>query len=131
MTLARILAAIAVCSGAASSLNAADSLDGSYQPVLLDAEKSCGNLVTAQDEARRGDSHHQTLLIAWLAGYFTAYNGLQRDTYDIRGGTDMPSVMLWLENYCKSNPLDDLSVAANALIVKLHPNRLRTTPKGQ
>lgn len=62
----------------------------------------------------------------WVSGYLTAYNTLASDTYDILGSTDHKGAMLWLENYCKENPLKNLGLGMTAFEVELFPKRHRT-----
>jgi hypothetical protein len=63
---------------------------------------------------------------AWISGYVTAYNGWQVDTHDILGGTNVPTAESWVENYCRSHPLDNLSNAMEGLVQELQPQRQRT-----
>jgi hypothetical protein len=64
----------------------------------------------------------------WLGGYLTHYNRTVAGTYNILGGTDLNGAMLWLENYCKANPTDSFSIAADKLIEALGPKRQTTKP---
>jgi hypothetical protein len=67
-------------------------------------------------------------IITWMSGYITHYNFITPDTYDIVVNTDFQSIYLWLDNYCRDNPLDNLAYAMNALTAELYPNRTRTAP---
>jgi hypothetical protein len=110
---------------------AAQSADsqGRFWQVEVVSEASCGTFVTARDEARRGRHGHENIYLDWLAGYLTAYNTLQPDTYDIQGAADMPSLMLWLENHCKARPLDSFGTAVSELTTELYPKRVKQAPK--
>ncbi len=112
-----------------ATVNAAD-IDGAYN-VTFGEEKmgSCGQYVTARDEERRGKYRKINTHITWIFGYLTAYNRQTPDTYDIKGQTDTEAMLLWLENYCKKNPLDDFADAMELLTDELHPKRIRKKPK--
>lgn len=61
--------------------------------------------------------------ISWVQGFMSGMN-YQRaldEGVDSVIGQDFPAVSIvdWLENYCRSNPQDYLSDAAEALIVEL------------
>ncbi len=108
-----------------ATINAAD-IDGNYAIVSVEGViESCGLYVAARDEGRRGGNVKERYHISWIAGYLTAYNLKTPDTYDIGGQT----ILLWLENYCKRNPLAGLAKAVELLTVELHPKRIRTKPK--
>ena len=73
-----------------------------------EATASCGSFVESkQNETQR------YIYLAWVNGYLTAvnkyqsgiknYNGLR----DIKAGRDSQALMLWLDNYCRENPLDN------------------------
>jgi hypothetical protein len=53
-------------------------------------------------------------------GYITAYNryALAIDG-DVAAGSDARGIFGWLDRYCASNPLDDVSGAASLLIREL------------
>jgi hypothetical protein len=61
----------------------------------------------------------------WVSGYISAYNRWTPDTYNILAGSDIHSVMQWLENYCRTNPMKNLANGMDDLMVELHPRRLR------
>jgi len=42
------------------------------------------------------------------------------------GDTDVSGAMLWLQNYCKANPSNDLAEGMLALTAELYPRRHRT-----
>ena len=79
---------------------------------------SCGKFI---ENLKTGGSPY----MLWVAGYLTAYNALVPDTFDVLGNSDMASVKLWLENYCKANPLEKLPTAMEVLINELRPKRHR------
>lgn len=106
----------------ASPVFGADA-NGAY---LSQGVSSCGQYI----DLRKGRNNtEQSLFLAarlWVGGWITAYNMLKPDTYDIRGTADLDSVMLWLENYCKANPLENLATAMVYFAHEQYPNRKRT-----
>jgi hypothetical protein len=87
-------------------LAGASDPNGAFNIDFPKDEMSCGTFVSAREEAKRGSHFRESKYVHWLFGFVTAYNVLQPDTYDIDGSTDLASQLLWLENYCKSHPLD-------------------------
>ena len=112
-----------------ATVNAAD-IDGAYNATFGEEKmRSCGQYVTARDEQRRAKYRKINTYITWIYGYLTAYNTLTSDTYDIMGQTDRSAILLWLENYCKQNPLKRFAEAMELLTDELHPRRIRKAPK--
>ncbi|MCZ6732537.1 MAG: hypothetical protein O7B27_08315 [Gammaproteobacteria bacterium] len=112
-----------------ATVNAAD-IDGLYSTSYSEGKiGSCGTYVAARDEGRRGKLYEENNHIGWAFGYLTAYNLLTPDTYDIIGQTDLSAILLWLENYCKRNPLARFAEAMVLLTDELHPERIRKAPK--
>jgi len=56
---------------------------------------------------------------SWLNGYLTGINFMVDGLNDISGGVDNNGRALWIYNYCKKNPLNDLSNAASSLALEL------------
>lgn len=84
--------------------------------------ESCGHF-NAERKAGRDNPY-----LGWLGGYLSAINRVTPETYDIRGGTDMDGIMLWLDKYCDSHALDTISDAVEALVLELHPRRITKGP---
>lgn len=72
-----------------------------------EAIASCGSFI----ESKENETQRYVYLV-WLNGYLTAVNKYQNGVKvfnglrDIKSGRDTQALMLWLENYCKQNPLD-------------------------
>lgn len=81
---------------------------------------SCGRYVENRKNQVWGQNEY------WVAGYITAYNLWTPDTWDILGTSDLDSAMLWLETYCKANPLESLGMGMHYLINELRPKRHRS-----
>lgn len=63
---------------------------------------------------------------SWIAGYLTAYNRMAPETYDILGLSDFEDVMKTIEDYCKANPLENLTSAMETVTEKFHARRHQT-----
>ena len=97
--------------------------DSSGKYILLGvASESCGEYVgyrrKGEDNAFRG----------YITGYLTYVNINIPNTYDIRGGRDMDSLLLWVEKYCTDNPLEQFSDAVVALEQELTKVKHREKP---
>ena len=69
-------------------------------------------------------SANQRLYYAnWLAGYLTSFNKFNQGTVSILGNSNIGAAYEWMLQYCLQNPLDTFSKAAEALVVKLYPDR--------
>ncbi|MBM6448028.1 MULTISPECIES: hypothetical protein [Pseudomonas] len=79
----------------------------------------CGKFVAATDEKRAGYPQSLNLFMAWLSG-FVSYSSLMSEIEYFKG-TDSISVQLWLENYCRANPLEPFNTAALALLLERTP----------
>ena len=81
--------------------------------VLRGGSSSCGQWV--QD--RRADGKPEDSSRFWLMGYMS---GLARGTdKDILKDTDSASIILWMENYCRANPLKSVADGADVLFNEL------------
>jgi hypothetical protein len=97
------------------SAHASDK-SGNYA-ILGAGTSSCGSFVEARKNATA------TMYRTWLTGYFTALNLMSPDTYNLLGSTDIDGAILWVENYCRANPIKNFENAAQALWVELLPSR--------
>lgn len=80
---------------------------------------SCPDYVAA----KRSNSAKLYSSATWVQGFISGVNyqrALEQDA-DSFIGQDFPatSIVRWLENYCRDNPQDYLSDAAEALVVEL------------
>lgn len=57
---------------------------------------------------------------AWMVGYMSGLNANETDIKaDVLGNVDVPSMRVYITNYCRRNPLDKVGKAANALYLDL------------
>lgn len=54
-------------------------------------------------------------LTSWLAGFVSAYNSYSTNN-NLLAGSDIESAMLWIENYCRQNPLSNFLEGTFALV---------------
>ena len=67
--------------------------------------------------------------LSWLAGYMTAYNHLQKDTYSIVGESkDAAHIQSWLRDYCTVNGSESFEKAVRKLLRNLHYFRIKQKP---
>ena len=101
-----------------SFIAAASPLEGG---VEAREAPSCGEWIVHREKS-------DTLALgnaSWLLGYLS---GLSISSgKDYLSGTDNASLYKWMDHYCRTNPLRDLSSGGNALVAEL--TRKKATPK--
>ncbi|WP_087129153.1 hypothetical protein [Caballeronia concitans] len=91
-------------------------------PSQADAYKTSGDRSCGQWLIRSSNAFEQGAAQGWFMGYMTC---MARATtnIDLLSPVDAPSIMAWVDNYCRANPLDKLSDAGvklgSALIRRL------------
>ena len=93
------------------------SAQGNGSKIILGQRgHSCG----AWTQGRQAKSFEGGLSAQWVAGCLSA--GMNVGTAgapNAFGGTDFDGLMAWIDNYCRSNPLDPIVAAADALMNEL------------
>ena len=81
-------------------------------------QTSCGRFIAAREEK---DETALAVFTAWMEGFMTALTLFdeRRHPGDFAGGKDELSLLLWLENYCRANPLNDYFQAVTSLTNEL------------
>ena len=64
--------------------------------------------------------------INFVFGFRTAYNIQTPQTCDIFGQFNDEQLLAWLENYCRTQPLERFGTALIALAKEAHPRRLQS-----
>jgi hypothetical protein len=82
---------------------------------------TCTLMTTTRDE-------RYPQVIHWLAGYLTAYNRWQPETYDITGDPHASDWERWIQQYCMTNPTILIAQAAEAFVHAFYPSRLMQAP---
>ena len=101
--------------------------DANGDAVVIGAGlESCGKYV--RDRRNRQDTIFFT---TWLAGFLSAANLRYAATYDLLRGADIHSALLWIENHCTKNPLDQLAAVADQFVNHLYPNRTIMCPENR
>jgi hypothetical protein len=91
-----------------------------------DKNSQYGMLTDTCGEYAKDRAKNRTLRYSsWIAGYVTAYNSVSPDTYNILGKSNVNSAMLWLDNWCKAHPSENIAGGMHALVQELHPMRQR------
>jgi len=78
--------------------------------------------------ARRTDPVAEIKFRHWLAGYFTAFNIIVPNTYDIMGAYSFNKSLAWLDQFCVTNENENTSNAVATLTTVLYPNRVNISP---
>lgn len=74
---------------------------------------SCGDWVVERANHGVGTFGNEAWLVGYLSGIATVTNT------NFLKGTDNPSLFLWMDNFCKSNPLSDVSDGGAKLYLEL------------
>jgi len=65
--------------------------------------------------------------VIWTAGFLSAYNAMESDTYDITGTSN--DWDRWIADYCALNPEQKLLDAVKAYVIAAYPNRRVMQPR--
>ena len=94
---------------------------GQYQTMGL-GNATCKSFLS---ENEQGAAYY----LSWLAGYMTAYNFVQEETYSILGKTkDINQVESWLRDYCTVNGSETFEDAVRNLLRNLKYFRIKQKP---
>jgi hypothetical protein len=74
---------------------------------------SCGDWVAEREKKSIGTFGNESWLVGYLSGIATVTNT------SFFKGTDNASLFLWMDNYCKANPLSDISDGGSKLYLEL------------
>jgi len=92
------------------------------------AEQGCGSWLEARAERVRLGGRlllNESELKAWVLGFLSGV-ALQKslnNRLDLMGGTETAGLLTWLDNHCRSNPLDNLVQAVMTLVDHLESRR--------
>lgn len=81
--------------------------------IILGPSASCGEWTEYRSRGAIGEVPTASWVLGYLSGRAISSIG------DPLKNTDVPSVLLWIDNYCKANPLNKTPDAADALIQEL------------
>jgi hypothetical protein len=80
---------------------------------------SCGSWVQERQVRDWPSVANELWLVGFLSGLAVGSN------HEILAGKDNPSLFLWVDNYCRANPLKEVADAGFALATELVKNRIR------
>ena len=82
------------------------------QALTMRGPPSCGAWIKERSQGMVGLAN-----LSWLVGFLSGLaNGTNKDFIK---GTDNDSLSLWVDNYCRSNPLDSVDDAGLSLAMEL------------
>ena len=81
--------------------------------VTILGDRSCGTWINDRKENGVGMLYQSNWLMGYLAGMSVELNK------DLLRNTDMDSLNFWVDNFCKNNPLDTLTIAGRKLEIEL------------
>ena len=90
----------------------AETAKSSYQ-VYGSGQVSCGTW--AEELANK--SPMRQLDLAWILGWISSYNRYSDAPGNVSSGADSAAVSGWIDNYCAANPLSNLAIASDELIM--------------
>ncbi len=82
--------------------------------------QTCGHYVSAREGSRKGsprDRVEVSMYLSWFSGFATLISVKRSE--DVLQGKDSDALALWLENYCRENPIDSFLEASSKLITAL------------
>jgi len=99
----------------------ARDFEGGYAAYGAGA-RSCAEYTKA---AKAGGSK-QDFYLDWVIGYFSAFNVIIPETYDILGEMDFPKVQEWLDIRCKKYPHELFINSVAKMTTILYPTRYKS-----
>lgn len=76
---------------------------------------SCGRFIQERERRAGPYGSYDATFRQWLLGFITALNWSEPQRRDLLAGADAEGAMLWVENYCRAQPLDTFFDATVAL----------------
>jgi len=102
---------------------------GQYRVLTINSVETCSDLNTAVEIADIEDDWRLLYTFSvYTMGYLTGINRLAFDNYDIAGGKNVKTHMVWLQRYCAENPSDSFDRALFRLVAELYPLRAASGP---
>jgi hypothetical protein len=106
---------------AASFTAGARDFEDSYAVYGAGAD-SCSTYLESMEKGGK----EQDYFIDWVVGYFSAFNVIMPNTYDLLGETDFPTAQRWLERDCQRYPKQLFISAVIKLSEVLYPMRYQS-----
>jgi hypothetical protein len=101
-----------------------------YYSVLGVGISSCAYWTSVHADAANPEGSTMSVFTSsnqdsWLQGYITAYNHYVSSDGNVSGNSDFKGLEAWMTSYCQQNPLDNISTAADKLIIELRSRKTR------
>jgi hypothetical protein len=97
--------------------------------ILGPGAYSCQRIISDLARDAKDKNPASTIIYSnWLAGNLTSYNRDSRGTYSILGDETFHDAFAWTVQYCHDHPDKIFAGAADALVLKLKPQRLTSMP---
>ncbi len=101
----------------------AKDFDGEHA-VFGAGAQNCGDYLTSR---RQGPVETQQYT-DWVFAYFSAFNVIVNNTYDITGERGSNEILNWLDNYCSGSRRTLFVSAVADLTQRLYPQRANISP---
>ena len=108
---------------AGSSLVEAKDFDGEHAVFGAGAQQ-CDNYL----QARRAGEEATKVYRDWVFAYFSAFNVIVNNTYNIAGERGSNEILSWLDNYCGGSKRTLFVSAVADLTQRLYPQRVNISP---
>ncbi len=115
--------ATALAAGLASAAASAADENGHFHIMGDPGTMTCGQLETLMSDVEAGRT-----LGLWIAGYVTALNRTQPDTYHILGGVQLSAFFQDLVSLCRIEPTALVEEAVFVAIERAKPTRQTKAP---
>lgn len=106
---------------AVSCIAGARDFEDSYAVYGAGAD-SCSTYLESMEKGGK----EQDYFVDWVVGYFSAFNVIMPNTYDLLGETDFPTAQRWLERDCRRYPRQLFITAVIKLSEVLYPMRYQS-----
>jgi len=93
--------------------------------VYAAGSESCSQYLAAEQQGGGEYDYY----INWLIGYFSAFNVIMPNTYDILGESEFSMVQNWLKAHCRKFPKELFVNAAARVTEVLYPTRYQSSLK--
>jgi hypothetical protein len=84
---------------------------------------SCGSWVQLRSVPNQSNVQ-RSQMEGWITGYMSGVN-INATPELLDGVSDPNGLFVYVDNYCKSNPLDDLDKATDSLVDELYKRQLK------
>lgn len=91
--------------------------------VTFYGKRTCAEWINVRQQAKlnspRDMGISELTVKSWVTGFLSGYNYAQGSNKDLLNSFPADSAFLWVDNYCRSNPKEDLVRAVHTLAEEL------------